>query len=157
MERSLRLVLAISLISVQAYAQDLKSDSRKYIDAYFAMDQATYGRYLAEDVIWSDPTWSEIDPSNKSVSGKQAVLAHLKTVTTGLTNLSYAIEEHFVSGPVAVFEGIMTYTFTDSNTGKSYDFRVREVSVLEFRDGKIIRHTDYSDFKTWMKQYQSQQ
>lgn len=137
--------------------QDLKSISRQYFDAYFSMDQAEYSKYMAEDVTWSDPTWSEIDPSNKPVSGKSAVLAHLKTATEGLSNLSYAIEEHFVSGPVAVFEGIMKYTFNDAGSGKSFDFEIREVSVLEFRDGKIIKHTDYSDFKTWLQQYQSQQ
>lgn len=156
--KKITLFISFCLVSLtQLSAQDLKSLSRQYIDAYFAMDQERYSQFLAEGVTWSDPTWSEVDPNNKPVSGKQAVLAHLKTATTGLTNLSYSIEEHFVSGPIAVFEGIMKYTFTDSSTGKAFDFSLREVSVLEFSKGKIIKHTDYSDFKTWLKQYQKQQ
>lgn len=157
MKRSLTLLFILSTISLHAHAQDLKTLSRQYIDAYFSMDQDKYGEFLAEDVIWSDPTWSEVDPNNKPVSGKVAVLTHLKTATMGLTNLSYSIEEHFVSGPIAVFEGIMKYTFTDNSSGKAFDFSLREVSVLEFRKDKIIKHTDYSDFKTWLRQYQEQQ
>jgi ketosteroid isomerase-like protein len=137
-------------------AQELENLSKKYIDAYFSMDQKAYGPMLAENVTWSDPTWSEVDPANKPVTGKAAVLAHLKMATAGITNMSYTIEEHFVSGPVAVFEGVMKYTWTDGNSGKAYDFSIREVSVLEFQNGKVVRHTDYSDFKSWLRQYSSQ-
>ncbi|MCE7995434.1 MAG: nuclear transport factor 2 family protein [Roseivirga sp.] len=157
MKRSILFIFVFSMVYSPTHAQDLKTLSRQYIDAYFSMDQENYSQFLAENITWSDPTWSEVDPSNKPVNGKEAVLAHLKTATAGLTNLRYEIEEHFVSGPIAVFEGIMKYTFTDSSTGKSFNFSLREVSVLEFSKGKIIKHTDYSDFKTWLKQYQEQQ
>lgn len=157
MKKSILLLITFFLLVSQAFSQDLKTLSKQYIDAYFSLDQEKFSPFLAEDITWSDPTWSEVDPSNKPVKGKQAVLAHLKTTTAGLQNLSYTIDSHFVSGPIAVFEGVMKYTFADPSTGKSYKFNLREVSVLEFKNGKIIRHTDYSDFKTWLKQYQEQQ
>ena len=147
-------LLTISYASLQG--QDLKTISLNYIKAYFSLDQDKYSQYMDEAVTWADPTWSEVDPSNKPVSGKEAVLAHLKTATSGITGMSFDIEQHFVSGKVAVFEGMMKYTWTDPNSGKSFDFSIREVSVLEFNNDKIIKHTDYADFKSWIKQYQSQ-
>lgn len=61
-------------------AQDFEMTD-KYIQAYFGMNQAAFSEHLSENVTWQDLTWSEIDPDNKAVSGKQSVLQHLQMAT----------------------------------------------------------------------------
>lgn len=151
------LIAFFSLVAFNSRAQDLKKLSKEYIEAYFALDRETLKDYLAEDVHWSDPTWKEVDPASVPISGRQEMLTHLKKATNGIEKMNYAIDSHFVSGNIAVFEGVLSYTWKDDRSGKSYDFKMREVSVLEFNQGKIIKHTDYTDFKAWLAQYQKQQ
>ncbi|MCL6272625.1 nuclear transport factor 2 family protein [Muricauda sp. 2012CJ35-5] len=135
---------------------DLKTISRTYIDAYFGKSIDIFASMMADEVEWSDPTWAEVDPSTKLVSGKTKVLQHLKQATAEIQNMSYAIDHHFVSGNFAVFEGTLNYEWKQEATGKVFSFSMREVSVLEFESGLIVKHTDYTDFKRWKEQYTSQ-
>ncbi len=154
--RKLPLTVLFVFVLGFSIAQDLESISRTYLDAYFTKDQDTYQKYLAENVVWSDPTWSEIDPSNKPVKGKTAVLAHLQQATAEISDMTYSIEQHYVSGQYAIFEGILNYAWENKRIGKTYRFAVREVSILQFDGDKIITHTDYTDFKEWNRQFQAQ-
>lgn len=137
-------------------AQSIEDISKRYLEAYFNLDQSTYAEFLSDDIEWSDPTWSEVDPNNVPVKGKEQVLNHLKSATAGISDMEYVIEKHFVSGNIGVFEGWLSYKWLDAEQGKTYEFRIREVSILVFQEGRIVKHTDYSDFKTWLSQYRSQ-
>lgn len=153
-------VVLVLLIGQLGFGQreelDLKTISRTYIDAYFGKSVDIFAPMMADDVEWSDPTWAEVDPSTKPVSGKTKVLQHLEQATAEIQNMSYAIDHHFVSGNIAVFEGTLNYEWKQGTTGKVYSFSMREVSVLVFESGLIIKHTDYTDFKKWVEQYNAQ-
>lgn len=138
-------------------SQTITQLSRSYIDAYFGNTPEVYSGFLDDNVIWADPTWSEIDPKNTPISGKKAMIDHLKEATSGISNMEYLIDYHFISGKIAVFEGTLKYSWQNTVSDKIFYFEIREVSILEFNsDNKIIKHTDYSDFRNWMRQYQNQ-
>lgn len=139
-----------------SYAQDMMTDSRAYVEAYFTEDIETCRKYLHDSVTWQDPTFSEINAKNEKVVGREALLTHLTEMGEQITDLGFEIEQHYISANIAVFEGVMKYAWIDPEINKRYDFRLREVTILEYKDGKVYKHTDYGDFKTWRKQYAAQ-
>lgn len=151
------LITLLAIISCQiTVAQDRMKDSRAYIDAYFTEDIETCRKYLHDSVTWQDPTFTEINAKNEKVVGKEEMLAHLQAMGEEITDLGFDIEQHYISANIAVFEGWMKYSWTDTSIDKKYDFKLREVTILEYKDGKVFKHTDYGDFKAWRKQYKAQ-
>ncbi|MBO0323626.1 nuclear transport factor 2 family protein [Muricauda sp. CAU 1633] len=153
--KSWGLLIVFLLVGMNTSLAQNTFDAHAYIKAYFSLDQEGFSSFLDDKVVWSDPTWSEVAPGNKPVEGKQNMLEHLKVATAGLSNMHYKIDYQFQSGNMYVFEGTLNYSWTDPN-GKQFDFSIREVSVLKTKEGKIIEHTDYGDFKTWREQYLNQ-
>ena len=158
--KPLTLILFLELLNgffIVSNAQTIEQLSKNYIEAYFEMNPEVYGTFLDEEIVWADPTWSEVDPENIPVIGKSEMINHLRTSTSGITEMSYVIDHHFTSGNIAVFEGFLEYGWKNPNSEKIFYFKVREVSVLEFNEKKKIkRHTDYTDFRNWLVQYQKQ-
>ena len=150
------LIILLFILIRGAQAQDLETISRNYIDYYFSKNEESFKALLHDSITWSDPTWSEIDPSNKPVSGKSAVINHLRSITAGIAKIDYRIDNQFISGNHAVFEGQMEYSWTDPESEIVFDFSIREVTVLRFKDGLVNEHTDYGDFRKWRNQYISQ-
>ncbi|GAB4511375.1 MAG: hypothetical protein Tsb004_15730 [Allomuricauda sp.] len=137
-------------------AQDLKAIGEKYLESYFAIDLDAVEGYLSDDIIWSDPTWAEMDPSSKPIVNKQNVIAHFKTAFDGISNIEHEVDHFFTSANIVVAEGFISYHWT-SQEGKVFKFKIREVTILVFdENNKVVKHTDYGDFKTWGEQYREQ-
>ncbi|GEM_PF-541886 len=145
---------ALLFIGASTTAQNASTEN--YIRNYFQLKLDDISKIMHDDIAWSDPTWQEVSSENiSSVDGKDNVIEHLKNVTKDLSNIDYTIEHSFQSGNISVYEGILTYTWTNKS-GKQFNFSIREVSVLKTQNNKIIQHTDYGDYNSWRKQYQAQ-
>ncbi|WP_299224681.1 nuclear transport factor 2 family protein [uncultured Psychroserpens sp.] len=142
-------------ISAQNQTEKVNSFSEAYLKAYFNMELEKSSEFMDDNMVWTDPTWSEIDPKNKPITGKQNILNHLKMVSDGISNMSYKIDHQFQAADIHIFEGILSYSWTNTQ-GKVFSFSIREVTILKVKNQKIIEHSDYADFKTWRKQYQQQ-
>ncbi len=70
--------------------------------------------------------------------GKHEVRKGLATRFTGIPDVNYGEDRHWVSGDRGVSEWLLTGT---SATGQK--IRVRGCDLFEFRDGKVVRKDSY--------------
>jgi steroid delta-isomerase-like uncharacterized protein len=91
----------------------------------------------------------------KTTHGKDELHAFSKEFFAGAPDLKEELKSVIVSGNRVAIEWIMSGTHTGDwpdlpANGKS--FSMRGVSLMELRDGKIQRNTDYYDSASWMRQ-----
>lgn len=139
----------------EADASDASAVAERYLAAYEALDFKALAAFYTKKSVWQDPTGGEIGASTEEVVGGGAIVAYLRGATTGLQDLSFAWDERFRSGDQVVNIGTFRYSASGAVYGSSAEtipFEMRIVVVLQIRDGKVLRHTDYTDFSTWIEQ-----
>ena len=109
----------------------------RFYTALAARDGAVMGACYADDARFSDPVFQNLD-----AAGVQAMWAMLCSRATDLTLVTNDIVADDTRGSAC---WVATYTF--SKTGR----KVCNVidARFEFRDGKIVRHTDRFDLWRW--------
>ena len=119
--------------------------------AWSSNDTPRLLRLFTEDVYYEDVPLG-------AVSRDRAALAGFATgVFDGFTDLKFERKSRFVSsdgrmGAIEwVFRGRQTKDFPGM-PATDKPFEVRGSSIVEFRDGKISRNSDYWDLATYMKQ-----
>lgn len=106
----------------------------------------TYREYLAEDVVWESVGFDHHPNLEDS-------LKYLDTLAeqTGMAYCNITVRNIASSGDLVFTERVDTMHRADGS--KIMDFRV--AGVLEIRDGKITRYTDYLDSLGTANQLQS--
>jgi steroid delta-isomerase-like uncharacterized protein len=108
-------------------------------------------RLFTEDVYYEDV------PLGAVSKGRPALRDFASSVFNGFTDLKFERKTRFVSadGRVGaiewVFRGRQVRDFPGM-PATNQPFEVRGSSVVEFRDGKISRNSDYWDLATYMRQ-----
>jgi steroid delta-isomerase-like uncharacterized protein len=108
-------------------------------------------RIFTEDVHYEDV------PLGAVSRGKPALAGFATGVFDGFTDLKFERKSRFVSadgrsGAIEwVFRGRQTRDFPGI-PATNKPFEVRGSSVVEFRDGKISRNSDYWDLATYLRQ-----
>jgi ketosteroid isomerase-like protein len=92
--------------------------------------------FFSDDATFDMPRGDE--PWGTRFSGKDAVRNGLATRFSGIPDVHYGEDRHWVSGDRGVSEWLLTGTTT---TGQKV--RVRGCDLFQFRDGKVVRKDSY--------------
>jgi ketosteroid isomerase-like protein len=107
-----------------------------FLAAFNAHDLDAIMDFFAEDCEFDMPRGK--DPWGTRYVGKRAVREGLAARFTGIPDVHYGDDAHWVAGDRAVSTWLLTGT---STTGEA--IRVRGVDLLYFREGKIVKKDSY--------------
>jgi ketosteroid isomerase-like protein len=113
---------------------------RGYYAAYSAKRLDLLVDYYADDVHLVDPTF-EID-----VHGRDVIARQMAEALPLYEQMTWTPRNVVGAGDRLVVEGEVRGTFT----GKPFEMKF--VTILQFRDGKIVRHHDYLDSTNFFAQ-----
>jgi steroid delta-isomerase-like uncharacterized protein len=109
---------------------------KQLLDAFNRHDLDQIMEFFSEDATFDMPRGAQ--PWGTRYVGKAEVRRGLASRFSGIPDVHYGEESHWVSGDRAVSEWLLTGT---SSSGES--IRVRGCDLFEIRDGKIIRKDSY--------------
>jgi ketosteroid isomerase-like protein len=109
---------------------------KRILAAFNAHDLDAIMQFFAEDCELHMPRGKE--PEGTRYLGKAAVRAGLSTRFTGIPDVHYGDDQHWIAGNLAVSTWLLTGT-----TKAGQQVRVRGVDLLEFRDGQITKKDSY--------------
>lgn len=109
---------------------------RSLLEAFNAHDLDAIMTYFADDCELLMPRGPA--PEGRRLIGNAAVREGLASRFTGLPDVHYGDDRHWVAGSLGVSTWLLTGT---TKTGE--EIRVRGVDLLEFRDGKIVKKDSY--------------
>ena len=109
---------------------------RDVLAAFNAHDLDRIMTFFAEDCSFDMPRGSQ--PFGTRFVGKEAVRAGLATRFSGIPDVHYGDEEHWVCGEQAVSRWVLTGT-----TRGGRPLNVHGCDLWEFRDGACIRKDSY--------------
>lgn len=135
--------------NLASYAEDKASSeaviqiAEKYLDAYSTFKTKNMAPFLADEIIFTDPT----SPTSIMFDGKNAVIDGLDSVTKDYKKftLNYDVERRFESNGVVVFIGQVTYNGMTKND-QSFSATAPIVTAITIKDGKVVMHADYFDY-----------
>ncbi|HUP55868.1 MAG TPA: nuclear transport factor 2 family protein [Bdellovibrionota bacterium] len=109
---------------------------KAFLDAFNRHDLDAIMEFFTDDCILDMPRGP--DPGGRRYAGKDEVRKGLATRFSGLPDVHYGNDRHFVSGNRACSEWLLTGT---RPTGEKV--RVQGCDLLEFKDGKVFRKDSY--------------
>lgn len=115
-------------VTVETLERVLEAFNRHDLDAIMA--------FFAEDAVFESPRGAE--PFGTRYTGKAAVREGLAGRFSGIPDVRYSEDRHWVSGDRGCSEWLLTGT---STTGEW--IAVRGCDLWEFRDGLIVRKDSY--------------
>lgn len=109
---------------------------RALMEAFNRHDLDGVMGFFSEDPVLEMPRGT--DPWGTRARGRDDVRAQLATRFSGLPDVRYSEDRHFVSADRGVSEWLLTGTAPDGRV-----VRVRGCDLFEFLDGKISRKDSY--------------
>jgi ketosteroid isomerase-like protein len=109
---------------------------KAFLAAFNAHDLDAIMKFFSDDCEFYMPRGKE--PGGTRYVGKPAVRDGLATRFSGIADVHYGDDNHWVAGNLGVSTWLLTGT---TKTGEQ--IRVRGVDLLEFRDGMIIKKDSY--------------
>jgi ketosteroid isomerase-like protein len=109
---------------------------QEVLDAFNRHDLDAIMAHFAEDAVFASPRGP--DPWGTRFAGKAAVREGLAARLTGIFDVHYAEDRHFVAGDRGVSEWLLTGTTTGGER-----VAVHGCDLWEFRDGQVIRKDSY--------------
>ena len=106
------------------------------VDAFNRHDVDRIMEFFSEDASFDMPRGT--DPWGTRCVGKAEVRKGLASRFSGIPDVHYGEDRHWVCGDRAVSEWLLTGTSTSGEK-----IRVRGCDLFEIRDGKIIRKDSY--------------
>jgi len=145
----------VSLPTISAAENPAASEApvalaKEYLAAYSTFDVTVMEPFLSEDMVFHDPTSSNQNAGGTSFfyEGKQAVMKGLGDYAAQFASftLDYKIERQYESNGVVVFIAQISY-MGESKVGDKFAGSAPIVTAITVKDGKVVRHTDYFDYK----------
>lgn len=128
-----------------------------YYDAYIRRDFAAMERISGSDTNFDDATADQLF-GGEIVRGREAVFAHLRKTFASITHLAFQTTRRYASGEHAIFEGEVDWDFREPESSRTLSFRgMPLVVIVRVRDGQIVEHRDYGDYRVFVEQYRRQQ
>lgn len=106
------------------------------LDAFNRHDLDAIMEYFADNAVFESPRGN--DPWGTRFEGKAAVREGLAMRFSGIPDVQYSNDRHFVSGDRGASEWLLTGTTT-----AGVQIRVQGCDLWEFRDGLIVRKDSY--------------
>jgi ketosteroid isomerase-like protein len=109
---------------------------KQILNAFNAHDLDRIMTFFADDAVLQMPRGTE--PWGTRLEGKEAVRSGLVSRFSGLPDVHYSDDRHFVSGNRGVSEWLLTGT-----TPAGVRVEVRGCDLWEFRDGLVVTKDSY--------------
>jgi len=109
---------------------------KKLLDAFNAHDLDAIMGFFAEDCILEMPRGP--DPWGRRLEGRQQVREGLASRLTGIPDVHYGEDRHWVVDDRGCSEWLLTGTATDGAR-----IEVRGCDLFEFNEGKVARKDSY--------------
>ena len=106
------------------------------LDAFNRHDLDTIMSFFADDAVFETPRGP--DPWGRRFEGKAAVREGLAARFTGIPNVHYGDDAHFVGGDRGASEWTLTGTSTEGER-----IEVRGCDLWTFRDGLVVLKDSY--------------
>jgi len=150
------IAVAVTMLLITPSTAEDMSDSekiaREYMNQYSAVNLEMMESYLAEDVIFSDPTAMGPDIASDGIyhEGRDEALAALREFVENAhpIELGFIWDTVFESNDRVVFIGEVNALYPTEKKGQVFRWQSPQVTVLTLREGKIIRHVDYANYAT---------
>lgn len=141
--KKLFLMMALAFIGTTASATDNIENAKKFLNSLEVGELAFVAQMAHEDIVFEDPTFGA------EVRGKDNVLKAYENYTGGVHSLSKHLLHGYESNNVVVLSFVFHAYIDVLGTGdenKYLPMMGEGIRVIRFKDGKIIRHTDLSDY-----------
>jgi steroid delta-isomerase-like uncharacterized protein len=143
------MVTAFILTSCGSSASNTEKLTRDIIAAWNSHDPEKFASFLIDDCVYEDVPMGVVN------HGKEQVKAFVAVLFSAVPDVKMETTSLFTVGDWGACEYVMTGTQTGAlgqfpATGKS--FSVRGVSVVQFRNGKFSRNSNYYDMVSWLQQ-----
>lgn len=109
---------------------------KEFLDAFNRHDLDAIMDYFADECVFYMPRGA--GPRGEQYVGKEAVRAGLAKRFSGIPDVHYGEDRHWVCGDVGVSEWTLTGT---SRSGQQLE--VRGIDLLEFTGGKVTRKDSF--------------
>lgn len=129
--------------------------STKYFNSYIAMDWDKLEPMLHPDATFEDPTAALLF-GEKRPSGKVNVMKNFRDGYESLTSMKAKLSRTFFSGSAGIFELDLTFGFRNRQNGIT-TINMPLVVVITVKDGKVISHRDYGDYREYLTQLKAAQ
>lgn len=131
-------------------ARDMERMIRDWVEAENSQDADRFASFYTDDCVWEDVALGLVN------RGKKQVKAYFKSMFDAFPNLKFEVQSVFAASNWGVCEFLMTGTQADDFPGVpdtgGKRFSVRGVSVIQLRNGKISRNSDYWNMATLLQQ-----
>lgn len=154
----LALVVCFSTSVVQAQQEKVFNDTTgetrdvatRYFSHYMAMDWDRLEPMLHADATFEDPT-AELLFGGKPHRGKDNVIKNFRDGYASLTSMKANSLRTIFSGKSAVFQFELSFGFRNRHNGIT-TINMPLVVVVTVKDGKVIEHRDYGDYREYLAQ-----
>ncbi|MFI0429411.1 nuclear transport factor 2 family protein [Mariniflexile sp. HMF6888] len=147
-------------------SQSHKTIALSYMEAYGDWDFDTMKTFYAENIHFEDPTGSEVFNQKFDFNGIKEVYNFFRGVfKNGFENerppyVDFRIEKVFESGSFIIinstFECQLPNAWFKEPSSERILISIPFLTILQIENGKIISHTDYGGYDSYMKQIQAQ-
>jgi ketosteroid isomerase-like protein len=151
--RTIALLAAGTLFWGPVAAQDMSEAealARDYMVHYSAADWDGMEPYLAEDVVFSDPTalGEDAGPDGYLFESRAAAMAALRDFDARYNpiELGFEWDTVFESNNRVVFIGHVNARYPTEDPDQHFRWRAEQVTVLTVRDGQIVRQHDFVNY-----------
>lgn len=130
--------------------QSVNEISQRYLSYYHSGKVSKLESFWADNIEFKDET-ARIAGESLMIKGKQNVKSQLIEVFASVESLSFTRKFGFTSGDFTVSAGTISYQMPvskDTKTKVSFDV----VTILEFKEGKVLKHADYADYQSLINQ-----
>lgn len=143
------------LLFSQAHAQEAETSetvriAEEYLAAYSTFDTSLIAPHISDDMVFYDPTSSNenADDGPFVFEGKEAVLKGLGDYASQYKTFTvdYDVERRYESEGVVVFVAMLTWNVLTAND-ETATGSAPIVTAVTVKDGKVVKHTDYYDYK----------
>jgi ketosteroid isomerase-like protein len=141
------------VVSASAFAQSVDAETRAIVDTYMAHYSAAefeeMAPYMAEDVVFSDPTATGLGEAGLRHHGRDEVMAALQEFATQYNpiGLNFEWDTVFESNDRYVFMGRVNATYPTDQDGMVFQWSADQTTVIHMRDGLVVEQFDFADYE----------
>lgn len=148
------LIAFVSKGSAQTQPNNLETALR-YVKAYEELDFDKMGTFFHDSIVFEDLTYEEFYQQQGVVTGKAAVIHAWKTAFKQKPEyIMITVREAFASNSYVVLDQIFENMTKVGN--KTSLIKGQMLTVLKFKDGKIINQKDFTEYAAFNRQMLSQ-